>query len=100
MAQDGKVYDVLVLGQGAAAYSAALYAARYQITTAMFGAEFGGETAIGGVIENYSGSPQIDGYELMLKMKEQVGAHQVPVTPEKVTDIRRGGDCWGSRPAW
>ena len=94
MVQDGKVYDVLVLGQGAAAYSAALYASRYQINTAMFGAEFGGETATGGLIENYPGAPQIDGYELMLKMKEQVDALEVPVIPENVTELRRGVDCW------
>ena len=45
-------YDIMIVGQGAAAYAAALYAARYQVKTIMFGANFGGETATGGLIEN------------------------------------------------
>ena len=97
MAQAENIYDVLVLGQGAAAYSAALYAARYKVKTAMFGAEFGGETATGGLIENYPGTPQIDGYELMLKMKQQVDALDVPVIQEDVTELRQAGDCWVAR---
>ena len=97
MEQDQKRYDVLIAGQGAAAYSAALYAARYQIETAILGAEFGGETAIGGLIENYPGAPQIDGFDLMLKMKEQVDSLKVPVIPEDVVEIRRAEDCWEAR---
>lgn len=95
--QDGKRYDVLIAGQGAAAYSAALYAARYQISAAMLSAQFGGETAIGGLIENYPGAPQIDGYDLMLKMKEQVDALKVPLIAEDVAEIRRAGDCWEAK---
>ncbi len=90
-------YDVLVLGRGAAAHSAALYAARYQLRTAMFGASFGGETALGGVIENYPGAPAIDGYELMRRMKEQVDHLNVPAIEEDVTELRRAGDCWDAR---
>jgi len=64
--------DVLIAGLGAAAYSAALYCKRYQIDTVIVGEEFGGETAIGGLIENYPGQPDIDGFDLMMKFKEQV----------------------------
>ena len=45
--------------------------ARYQMKPIIFGAIFGGETATGGIIENYPGYPEIDGFELMLKFREQ-----------------------------
>ena len=66
-----KKTDLLIAGQGAAGYSAALYSARYQINTMIIGGEFGGETAIGGMIENYPGI-EVDGFDLMMNMKEQV----------------------------
>ena len=91
---EGTTSDVMILGQGAAAYAAAIYAARYQIKTTMFGEEFGGETATGGIIENYPGAPAIDGFDLMLKFKEQVEALGVPVVPENVLELRRSGDYW------
>ena len=70
MANDNDRYDVLIIGQGAAAYAAAIYAARYQIRPILFGAIFGGETATGGLIENYSGFSEIDGFDLMMKFRE------------------------------
>ena len=36
------IHDVLIAGQGAAGYAAAMYAARYQISPVVFGAVFGG----------------------------------------------------------
>ena len=92
--EERKLYDVVIVGQGAAAFSAALYAARYQMRTVMFAAKFGGETAIGGIIENYPGQPQIDGFDLMLKMREQVEALDVSIVQEDVTELRRGVNCW------
>lgn len=64
--------DVLIAGQGAAAFSAGLYSVRYQMKTIIVGEQFGGETAIGGLIENYPGQPDIDGFDLMMKFKHQV----------------------------
>ncbi len=82
-------YDVLIAGQGAAAFSAGLYAARYQIKTLIVGGIFGGETATGGMIENYPGYPEIDGFELMLKFREQIDKYGVPVIDENVVSIKR-----------
>ena len=87
-------YDVVVVGQGAAAFAAALYAVRYQIKTLVVGETFGGETATGGLIENYPGYVGIDGGELMLNMKEQVTKYGVRVVDELVETIARNGDCF------
>lgn len=84
--------DVLIAGQGAAAFSAALYAARYQIDTVLAAGQFGGETAIGGMIENYPGAPDIDGFDLMLKFKEQVDKLEVPTLNSNVVKVARSGE--------
>ncbi len=87
-------YDVLIVGQGAAGFSAALYAARYQMKAVVFGDKFGGETAIGGAIENYPGFPSIDGFDLMLKMREQVEGYGVEIIDEKVDALTRLPGCF------
>lgn len=84
-------YDVLIAGQGAAAYAAALYAARYQIKPVVAGEEFGGETAIGGQIENYPGFVDIDGFDLMTKFRDQAIKYEVPIVTENVVDVRKEG---------
>ena len=84
-------YDTLIAGQGAAAYAAALYAARYQMSTIVIGEIFGGETATGGIIENYPGYPEIDGLDLMMKFREQADKYDVPVVDDKVATLTRIG---------
>ena len=86
--------DVLIVGQGAAAFAAALYAARYQMKAIVIGEMFGGETATGGLIENYPGYPEIDGYDLMLKFREQAEKYEVSVVDDKVESIERSAHCF------
>ena len=86
--------DVLIMGQGAAGFSAGLYAARYQLKSLIFGETFGGETAIGGQIENYPGYTTIDGFDLMLKMKEQVEGYGVQIMNEDVEALAQREDCF------
>jgi len=68
---ESRSFDVLIIGSGAAAYAAAIYARRYNLSVGIVEQSFGGYTAVAGVIENYPGTPQIDGFELMEKMKQQ-----------------------------
>ncbi len=79
MASTTEQYDVLIVGQGAAAFAAALYAARYQMKIIVIGEMFGGETATGGLIENYLGYPEIDRYDLMMKFREQSEKYEVSI---------------------
>jgi thioredoxin reductase (NADPH) len=71
-----------------------MYAARYQMKPIIFGALFGGETATGGLIENYPGYPEIDGLELMMKFREQAEKYEVPVVDENVASITRTEECF------
>lgn len=84
--------DLLIAGQGAAAFAAGLYAARYQMDTVIAAEQFGGETAIGGMIENYPGTGDIDGFELMMKFKEQVDSLEVPTLNSNVVKAAKDGD--------
>ncbi len=89
-----KTHDLVIAGRGAAAYAAGLYAGRYQLDTVLAGASFGGETAIGGQIENYPGQPEIDGFELMLKFREQVEKLGVPAIDSDLVHVRKDGDAY------
>ena len=88
------IYDVVVIGQGASAFGAALYSARYQMKTLVIGDEFGGETATGSTIENYPGYSKIDGFDLMLAMKQQVEALDVEILTDEVKEVRHDGNCF------
>jgi thioredoxin reductase (NADPH) len=89
-----KQIDVLIAGQGAAAFAAGLYSSRYQVNTLIAGEQFGGETAIGGTIENYPGQPDIDGFDLMMKFKEQVDNLETPTAYSNLKSVIRNGDVF------
>lgn len=97
MANDETQYDVIIVGQGASAFGAALYSARYQMKTVVIGEAFGGETATGSIIENYPGFAHIDGFDLMMKMKDQVTALGIEIIDDRVNEIKVEGDCLISR---
>lgn len=87
-------YDIVIAGQGAAGFAAALYAARYQTSVVVIGETFGGETAIGGSIENYPGYVDIDGFDLMMHFRAQAEKYDVPIVDDKVSKIGSVGACY------
>ena len=87
-------YDIVIVGQGAAGFAAALYSARYRADCIVIGEIFGGETAIGGTIENYPGHVEIDGFDLMTHFRAQAEKYDVPIVQDKVTKIERAHDCF------
>ncbi len=92
MTTSNEVYDVIVAGQGAAGFSAGMYAARYQMKPVIIGAMFGGETATGGLIENYPGYPEIDGFDLMLKFREHAEKYDVPIIDDTLVKAVKTAD--------
>ena len=87
-------YDIVIAGQGAAGFAAALYAARYQTKPVVIGETFGGETAIGGSIENYPGYVDIDGFDLMMHFRDQAVKYDVPIVDDKVTRVVGVEGCY------
>lgn len=67
-----KIYDVIIIGGGAAGYSAALYASRAGLDTFVIEKmAAGGQMALTDVIDNYPGFDDgIDGFALGMKMQQ------------------------------
>ncbi len=91
---DDNVSKVLVLGSGPAGFSAALYAARAELSPVVLtGMDFGGQAALTNVIENYPGFPDGVGGselgELFQKQAERFGAKVEMDTATEVDLSRR-----------
>lgn len=89
------VYDVIILGGGAAGYAAAIYARRYLLNTALVQGQLpGGETATAGVVENYPGFESIDGYDLMQKFQQHALANKTEMLTGLVRTVQQRGHCF------
>ncbi len=71
--ENEKIYDTVIIGGGAAGYTAALYAARAGLNTLVIEKlSAGGQMALTNHIENYPGFlNEVDGYELSVTMQKQ-----------------------------
>lgn len=76
---DGKEYDVLVVGGGPAGASAAIYAARKGIRTAIIAERFGGQVMDTMGIENLIGTKYTEGPKLVASLEEHVKEYPVDV---------------------
>ncbi len=68
------MYDVIILGAGAAGLTAAIYTCRKKLKTAIISIDVGGQTNLTSHIENYPGTGPMHGIELMRRFQgEAVG---------------------------
>lgn len=65
------MYDVIIVGAGAAGMTAGMYTGRKNLKTLIISMDVGGQTSIPSNIENYPGFDGINGYELMTKFQMQ-----------------------------
>lgn len=63
------IYDTIIIGLGAAGYTAAIYAARYKLTTLLIGGEEGGMGQTAAEVGNWPGDIEVRGPDLMERMK-------------------------------
>ena len=85
-------YDAIIIGAGAAGYTAALYAVRYKLKTLVIGLQEGGQGALAHDIENYPGFVSIKGAELMKKFKESAVEYGAETKMDEVNAITKNED--------
>jgi thioredoxin-disulfide reductase len=66
------MYDLVIIGGGPAGITAGIYAARKKLNTLIITKNFGGQVLKAGLIENWPGTEQILGMELIEKMKNHL----------------------------
>lgn len=87
-----KIYDLIIIGAGAAGLTASVYASRYKLDHLIFGVEPGGQMNEIHSIENWPGTIAISGRELIGNMVEQVKNFGVQLKNESVSNIIKKED--------
>lgn len=86
-------YDCIIVGGGPAAITAAIYAARKQMSYLMVTKDIGGQTAWSLDIENYTGFKFITGADLVDKFREHLEEFKINLKEgETVESIKKEGD--------
>lgn len=73
------MFDLIIIGGSAAGSSAAIYAARRKLNFKIVTGELGGEVALSGVVNNWPGIIEIQGFELAKKFTEHVRSYGVGI---------------------
>ena len=81
--------DLIIIGGGPAAVSAAIYAARHRLDTTIVAPDTGGQVAESWLVENYLGFPSISGVELAQKFEDHLAQYQVPRIEERAEQVRQ-----------
>lgn len=89
------MFDVVIIGIGAAGYTAGVYCARYKLKTLIIGGEEGGMGATAADVGNWPGIEDIRGPDLMENFKKHalsLGAEQRVAWVKKITKTKDGFD--------
>jgi len=89
------IYDLLILGGGPAAMSAAVYAARKMIKLAIITKDFGGQIRETSEVENWLGFQNINAKDLADSFEEHVKGFDIPVSlGTSITEVKKKGDTF------
>jgi thioredoxin reductase (NADPH) len=86
------MYDIIIVGGGVAAFSAALYAGRQGYKTLILTKDIGGQANYTDLIENYPGITKIGGFDLVQKIKVQAENYEVETIQAEVSKIKSAND--------
>lgn len=86
------MYDLIIVGGGVVAFSAAIYAGRYHMKTLILGESIGGTLMLTTEIENYPGFESISGMDLFDKVKKHAEKYDyIESKEQKVKTIEKSG---------
>jgi len=86
------MHDVAILGSGPAGLTAAIYAARANLSTLVFtGDALGGQIATTYDVENYPGFEEITGPDLTQRMQGQAERFGAEIVYDQITEVDFGG---------
>lgn len=87
------MYDLIIIGAGPAGITAAVYAARKKLNLLVITKDIGGQAALSGDIENYTGYQFITGPELAAKFEEHMRKYSIALREnEEAQEIKKTGD--------
>ncbi len=89
------MYDLIIIGGGVAAFSAALYAGRFQLKTLVIGKSPGGALVTTDDISNYPGFKNITGMDLFDRIKDHAEDYEIEHLVKKVVNIETTGSAEG-----
>jgi len=86
------MFDLIIIGAGPAGITAAVYAARKNMSILVITKDIGGQAAISGDVENYTGYQFITGPELSIKFEEHMRRYNIETKEnEEVITIEKKG---------
>lgn len=84
------MYDLIIIGAGPAGITAAVYAARKRLEALVITNDIGGQAALSGDVENYTGYQFISGPELAAKFEEHLRKFSLELKEnERVVQIKK-----------
>ncbi len=84
-----QIYDLVIIGAGAAGLAAAIYASRYKINHLVIGQKVGGLAGWAPLIENYPGYQPLPGQELMKRFLEQAKSLGSNILEGEVIEMKK-----------
>lgn len=84
-AEEGGLYDVLIVGAGPAGLTAGMYCARKMLSTLIISENIGGQALESWAVENYMGYRMVTGEELMKRFEEQVRTQNIRLEIDRAT---------------
>ena len=87
------MYDLIIVGAGPAGITASVYAVRKRMNLLVISEDIGGQAALSGDIENYTGYQFISGPDLAAKFEEHIDQYGIEVKEfERVEEVLKAND--------
>lgn len=87
------MYDLIIIGAGPAGITASVYAARKKMELLVISKDVGGQAALSGDVENYTGYQFITGPELAAKFEEHMRKFEIELKEiEAALEVKKTGD--------